>query len=73
LWLKEYREAEKNFKTAVKIKPNYYIAYKHLGNTYYYMQDLSLAYKEWKKAYQLNPNDKELKNNLQVLESQGIQ
>ncbi len=29
------------------------------------------TYKAWKKGYQLNPKDKELKNNVRTLESKG--
>ncbi|MBU1077073.1 MAG: tetratricopeptide repeat protein, partial [Spirochaetes bacterium] len=69
LWLKNYKEAEKYFKKTIKINSSSAKAYKHLGNTYYYINDLKKAYIEWKKAYQLDPNDKELENNLKVLDS----
>lgn len=71
LWLKDYISAERFFKSAISLNSKSYISYKHLGNTYYYMNNMQKAYKAWKKALELNPKDKELQNNIRVLESKA--
>ena len=56
--------AEKEYKKAIKEKPDWDIPYFNLGNLYYKKGDYKKAIYFYKKAIQLNPNNSDALNNM---------
>jgi len=69
LWmnLKEYDEAEKEYREAIRINPNFAGAHNNLGNLLANLQQYDEAEKEYREAIRINPNYALAHNNLGVL------
>jgi tetratricopeptide (TPR) repeat protein len=61
---REYQEAEKHFKAALKINPQSSMAFSALGYVYYLLKKYDLAILNFKKAIEEDPNNSGAHNNL---------
>ena len=52
----DLEKAAEEFKTAIKLKPNYGDAYHNLANIYHQMGEDDLAIENYRKALSFNPN-----------------
>jgi tetratricopeptide (TPR) repeat protein len=50
-----YKKAQQEFRSALKLNPHDYMSYLGLGNIYYELQDFSSAVQSYKKALAINP------------------
>jgi tetratricopeptide (TPR) repeat protein len=62
--LGRYTEAIDTFRQAIKVKPNFPLAYLHLGNVYHKLSRFTEAENAYKKAIEINPGFAEAYNNL---------
>lgn len=54
---KDYAKAVENYKAAIKLNPNYFLAYKSLGNLHFDNQKNDLALECYEKCLTLSPED----------------
>ncbi len=54
--LNEFEEAEKEYREAIRINPNYADAHNNLGNLFCHLKQYREAEKEYKEAIKINPN-----------------
>ena len=67
-----YEEAIKYFEKAISIDNKYLRAYDNLAVTYTRMNKYGQAKKVWEKALQINPNNSEVRKNLQKVTQLGV-
>jgi tetratricopeptide (TPR) repeat protein len=65
---KKYDEVIKLCEEVLELDANNVIAYKRLGSTFYIMNDMPKARKNWQRAVELAPDDPDAKQILQLLE-----
>ena len=62
--MKLFKEAEKVFKIAIDLKPDYFPSYNNLGRNYYIIKNRKKALYNFKKAHEINPDFQEAINNI---------
>ena len=64
---KKYKEAEREYRKAIKINPNYEDAHNGLGVLLYNLKKYEEAQTEFRDVLMINPNNAEANNNLKFL------
>jgi Flp pilus assembly protein TadD len=63
----DFDQAIANFTQAIRINPNYVLAYVNRGIAYYRKSDYTHARADWNRALQLDPNNATARSNLGAL------
>jgi tetratricopeptide (TPR) repeat protein len=68
---RNYDEAIQEFTEAIRLDPNYALAYSNRGNAYFYKMDYTHARANWEQVLLINPYNIDARNNLERLRNMG--